>query len=185
MATHLHHIVPRHAGGSNDASNLVEVSVEEHAELHLSLYLEHGRWQDWIAYHMLSGKTTDTEWARREAARMYMSNRVVSEETRQKLSDSRKGVSYITPAGRDVYSKKISQAHKRGTYKDNATYCWELTYKDGSIVVVNNLNQYCKENGLYSNHLSELHIKPNGRRKSHKGIVKVTKLHKIKEKANV
>ena len=55
---HKHHIVPRHAGGSDDPSNLVEVSVEEHAQLHFALYLEHGKVADWIAYHCLSGKTS-------------------------------------------------------------------------------------------------------------------------------
>jgi hypothetical protein len=48
-------------GGSDDPSNLVLVSIEEHAELHLALYLEHGRWQDWYAYHGLSGKTDEVE----------------------------------------------------------------------------------------------------------------------------
>ena len=53
---HLHHIIPRSMGGTDDASNLYECSVEEHAELHLSLYLSHGRYEDWIAYHALSGQ---------------------------------------------------------------------------------------------------------------------------------
>lgn len=53
---HKHHIVPKHMGGSDDPSNLIEVSIEEHAELHLALYLENSRWQDWFAYHGLSGQ---------------------------------------------------------------------------------------------------------------------------------
>ena len=80
-------------GGSNDPTNLLEVTVEEHAELHLALYLEHGKREDWIAFHMLAGKTTDKEWARRESARAYMSRRVVSEETKKKISESKKGQS--------------------------------------------------------------------------------------------
>jgi hypothetical protein len=42
-------------GGSDDASNLISVSVEEHAELHLALYLEHGKWEDYIAAQGLAG----------------------------------------------------------------------------------------------------------------------------------
>jgi hypothetical protein len=53
---HLHHIVPVHMGGTNEPSNLVECSVEEHAELHLSLYLSHGRKEDWLAFRALSGQ---------------------------------------------------------------------------------------------------------------------------------
>lgn len=45
-------------GGTDDPSNLIEVSVEEHAELHFALYLEHGRWQDWVASQALSGQAT-------------------------------------------------------------------------------------------------------------------------------
>lgn len=52
---HKHHIVPKHAGGSNDPSNLIELTVEEHAEAHRKLYEEHRRWQDRIAWKALSG----------------------------------------------------------------------------------------------------------------------------------
>jgi len=51
----------------------MEVSVEEHAELHLALYLEHGRWQDWVAFHALSGQMTMGE-AKREAIRIGQIN---------------------------------------------------------------------------------------------------------------
>lgn len=58
---HKHHILPRHAGGTDDPSNIIEVSVQEHAELHFSLYLQHGRWQDWCAAYFLSGQTDIAE----------------------------------------------------------------------------------------------------------------------------
>ena len=41
--THKHHIIPRHAGGTDDSSNLVELTVEAHAEAHKKLYEEHDR----------------------------------------------------------------------------------------------------------------------------------------------
>jgi hypothetical protein len=28
---HKHHIIPKHAGGTNDPSNLIELTIEEHA----------------------------------------------------------------------------------------------------------------------------------------------------------
>ena len=52
---HIHHIIPRHMGGTDDKSNLVEVSLEEHAELHFALYLEHGMLEDWCAAYGLCG----------------------------------------------------------------------------------------------------------------------------------
>lgn len=52
---HKHHIIPKHAGGSNEASNLVDLSIEEHAEAHKILFQTYGRWQDDLAYKCLSG----------------------------------------------------------------------------------------------------------------------------------
>lgn len=53
---HKHHIIPKHMGGTDDPSNLIEVTVEEHAELHKILWLENGKWQDKIAWLALSGR---------------------------------------------------------------------------------------------------------------------------------
>lgn len=52
---HKHHIIPKHMGGSDDPSNLVELSIEEHAEAHRILYEQHGHWQDKVAWQGLIG----------------------------------------------------------------------------------------------------------------------------------
>lgn len=51
---HLHHIIPKHMGGTDIPSNLVQLTVEEHAEAHLKLYKEHGSKFDYIAFMVLS-----------------------------------------------------------------------------------------------------------------------------------
>ena len=53
---HIHHIVPKHMGGTDDPSNLVELTIEEHAEAHKKLYEEYGREEDKIAWMGLSGQ---------------------------------------------------------------------------------------------------------------------------------
>lgn len=58
---HWHHIVPRHMGGSDHPSNLVLLSVEEHAEAHRLLFEKHGRWEDKLAWKALSGQITMSE----------------------------------------------------------------------------------------------------------------------------
>ena len=53
---HKHHIIPKHAGGSDDISNIIELSVEDHAEAHKLLFEKYGRWQDKIAWKTLEGQ---------------------------------------------------------------------------------------------------------------------------------
>jgi hypothetical protein len=66
---HKHHIIPRHAGGSNHPSNLVVLSVEEHALAHKKLFETYGREEDRIAWLGLSGLITGEE-----AHRLAVSN---------------------------------------------------------------------------------------------------------------
>ena len=58
---HKHHIIPRHMGGSDDSSNLIELSIEEHAEAHRMLWEQHGKWQDFIAWQGLSKNINSSE----------------------------------------------------------------------------------------------------------------------------
>ncbi len=44
-------------GGDDSPENLTRVTIQEHAELHFALYLEHGLWGDYIAAMTLSGQT--------------------------------------------------------------------------------------------------------------------------------
>ena len=53
---HKHHIIPKHAGGTDDPSNLVELTVAEHAEAHRALYEKHGKKEDWLAWKGLAGE---------------------------------------------------------------------------------------------------------------------------------
>jgi hypothetical protein len=53
---HKHHIIPKHAGGSDDPSNIVLLTPEEHALAHKKLYEEFGRFQDLLAWKALSGQ---------------------------------------------------------------------------------------------------------------------------------
>jgi hypothetical protein len=55
MVKHKHHIVPKHMGGSDEPLNIVELTVEEHAEAHRKLYEEFGYLQDKLAWQGLLG----------------------------------------------------------------------------------------------------------------------------------
>ena len=48
-------------GGSDDPSNLIDLTIEEHAEAHRVLYEQHGNWQDYCASQALSGRIGQEE----------------------------------------------------------------------------------------------------------------------------
>lgn len=58
---HIHHIKPKHMGGTNEPSNLVELTVEEHADAHLELFKQYGKEEDYIAWLALSGQISKQE----------------------------------------------------------------------------------------------------------------------------
>jgi hypothetical protein len=46
-------------GGTDDPSNLIELTREEHAQAHMKLYEQHGKKEDLGAYYLLSGQTDE------------------------------------------------------------------------------------------------------------------------------
>jgi hypothetical protein len=63
---HIHHIIPKHMGGTDDPENLIECSIEEHAQHHKELWEKHGHEWDRIAWLSLSGQVSVSD-ARRLA----------------------------------------------------------------------------------------------------------------------
>ena len=122
---HKHHIIPRHAGGTDDPSNIVLLTVEEHAEAHRLLYEEHGRWQDKLAWLGLSGrigkeeiirmKLSEAAKNRSEETRRKISEankgKIVSEETRRKLSEAQKGKPHSEETKRKMSETKKGESN--------------------------------------------------------------------------
>ena len=52
---HKHHIVPRYEGGSDDPSNLVELTSTQHAMWHFAEWQRKGNKEDFLAWRALSG----------------------------------------------------------------------------------------------------------------------------------
>ena len=61
---HKHHIIPKHAGGTDDESNLAYLTVEEHANEHKKLYEKYDRWQDKVAWYGLTKMVSKEELIR-------------------------------------------------------------------------------------------------------------------------
>jgi hypothetical protein len=116
---HKHHIIPKHMGGTDNPDNLVELTVEEHAEAHRLLYEEYNRIQDkraWLGLaRIMSGKEIIADilsspkseehkqkisralkgrsapWALGNKNASVLKGRTMKEETRQKIANSKIG----------------------------------------------------------------------------------------------
>ena len=112
---HIHHIIPRHAGGTDDPSNLIELTPEEHAEAHRKLYEKYGRVQDKVAWLGLAKLATNKEII------AELLSQPKSKEHKQKISEAHKGMSKPWVCGgkgnlgkpkSEEHKQKISEAHK-------------------------------------------------------------------------
>ena len=121
MKLHKHHIVPKHAGGTDDKNNLIVLTVEEHALAHKKLFEQYGRKQDYIAWLALSRQITSDE-ARRLAVSLSLKGKTKTEEQKRKMSIARKKRGGITtgmslgPASEER-KRKISQANKGNKHR--------------------------------------------------------------------
>ena len=59
---HKHHIIPRYMGGTDDPTNLVEVTVTQHAMYHFCNYQLWKNIEDYVAYRGLSGQISEAEF---------------------------------------------------------------------------------------------------------------------------
>lgn len=157
-------------GGSNHSSNIVTLSVEEHAEAHRKLYEEHGKWQDKFAGEMLSGQIKNDD-VRREICRARMLSDdnpmrnpdsvkkmletrkwyVPSAETKAKTSDSMKGVKKSNTANMNKSKLK--------------TYL--VTTPAGEELIINDMPKFCFTNNLQASLMYQVASGYNNR-KAHK-----------------
>lgn len=103
---HKHHIVPKHMGGSDDPSNLVELSVEEHAEAHRKLWEEHGKIEDFYAWQGLSGIIPKAELIKQLISALN-TGREVPPERRKAISEKLTGRTLTT-----IHKERIGAKHK-------------------------------------------------------------------------
>lgn len=147
MVFHKHHIIPRHAGGSNDPSNLLKCNIAMHAFMHQLRYQEEKEEYDRLAYLGLSKQITTAELHR--AARVHSNKtREFSKESRKKLSDFRK-----TITGKD---------HPRAKPVNIYDFKTDLLIAENVL-----MSDYAKENNLCSGHLNKT---AKGKYKHHKGV---------------
>lgn len=141
-------------GGSNDITNLVELTLDEHAEAHKLLWEQYGKWQDYIAWKALSGQIDKEEIIRKKIS-FANKGRTFTQEHRMKLRLVKLGKKreQRTPE----HCKKISELKSK---------TWFFKDPIGKKIVIKNLNQFCKENNLNRGNMIMVY---NGQRNHHKG----------------
>jgi hypothetical protein len=100
-------------GGTDDPSNIIEVSIERHAELHYNLWMSFGHWQDKLAWEGLT-KRIDSEQMLRESISRANKGRPKSEEQRRQHSEFMKGNKY-------GQGNKGKPNHQSGLKRSNET----------------------------------------------------------------
>ena len=143
--------MPKHLGGNNDPDNLVEVTIEEHAEIHRCLWLYGGRWQDEIAWRMLSGQI-NSDQARRMAVSRANTGRVPWHKgTKGLLVSTRKGI------------KRPLEQVKKGVEKTSRW--WRIIDPQGVSYIIKNMSKFCIDNNLDRPNMSRV---AKGQRLHHK-----------------
>jgi hypothetical protein len=150
-------------GGSDDPSNLIELSIEDHAEAHRLLWEKHGHWQDKVAWQGLAKLISKKELlheifvqagkkSRPPTGHKANLGKKWSEEHKDKI---RKKITGMKRS--DEIKKKLSVSKSRN---------WIVTDPKGNTFQVFNLHKFCFENNLDSTKMS---IVASGVRKHHKG----------------
>lgn len=168
--THKHHIIPRHMGGTNDLSNLIELSVADHAEAHRLLYENHGKYEDLYAYQALSGQISSDK-ARREVCRQRMiaNNPTNNPETVKKILESRKHYKHSEETKKNMTNaslgKRKSKEHAANIGKSHSK-SYRVRTPNGETIDVVSLRQFCIANSLQE---ALMYKVASGTRTHHKG----------------
>ena len=167
---HKHHIVPKHRGGSDDPSNLVELSVTCHAMWHYAEWTLHGNEWDKIAWRGLSGISSSSETVL--AAQVESGRNSVKNKTGIHSPGYDRGSGGRT--GGKVGGKKTHEEKDENGKSLHGTRCADVLHSnkttDGkSVVAVESMNK--------------LHAKRTNEGKSAHALRCLEKIHSVKDES--
>ena len=170
---HKHHIIPRHMGGTDDPDNLIELTIEEHAESHRKLWEQHGRYQDYYAWQGLSGQIGKEELIRE--IQSIANSKPKTEETKEKIRQYRLG-KHLNELSKEKIGQKAKERWSNGVYDvkklrlsrigfkqsdyqkqrvtETLAAAWLITTPEGITMNIVNLREFCRKNNLDQGNMS-------------------------------
>jgi hypothetical protein len=131
---HIHHILPQYLGGTDDPSNLIELTVEAHAEAHRLLYEQHGNWQDYCAWQALSGRIGQEEILRMKQGMANKGKKRTDEQRARYKEAARKRVERHRADGTlEAANKKRSESHKGKVKSEEHIANWSASRKGHAV----------------------------------------------------
>jgi hypothetical protein len=160
-------------GGTDDPNNLIELTVEEHADAHKKLWEQHGRYQDYYAWQGLSGRIGKEELIRQ--IQSVANSKPKSEETKEKIRQYRLGKNQ-TESSKEKIGQKAKERWSNGVYDveklrlarigfkqsdyqkqraaESLSSAWLITSPEGGIMNIVNLREFCRKNNLDQGNMS-------------------------------
>lgn len=121
MSKHIHHIKPKHAGGDNSPNNLIELTIEEHAEAHRILWEKNNQWQDYVSWKALSGQIGKEE-IRKLLSRLTWLGRKHTNESKEKIKEAR---------AKQIFSKETKE--KMSNTRKNRKRNWNVITPESNL----------------------------------------------------
>lgn len=161
---HKHHIIPKHVGGTDDPSNLVELTVEEHAEAHRLLFEKYGRKEDEIAWKGLAG-IIGKEQLVYEMCRLANSKVKILRGPDHPFYGKKRPEHSKKLKGRKVFrtiehQNKLNQRFTKEYLKkvgNSIARDWKITTPAGEILYIHNMSEFCRENNLPKSSMTYSH----------------------------
>ena len=150
-------------GGTDDPNNLVELTVEEHAEAHKLLYEKYQCWQDYVAWQGLS-KLTENFDAAKESMRQGGKNgaKVSNNQWKDPIIKEQR----VAKFKKSMEGKWNSKCLGRKGAENYAAQTYKITLPNGTEEIVKGLKLWCEKQGLSYNTFYNMCI---GRGRKHKG----------------
>jgi hypothetical protein len=158
---HNHHLLPKHIILWNDPINLVELTIEQHAEAHRLLWETFNYYEDYIAWRLLSGQISQEE------AFLEIVSRPKSETYRKKLSKVLKN--FWKGKERIPWNKGLTKEDPRVANNINKMNTRRKSYKgsgnpNSSSVLYNGKKYSCLIDAAYDNNTTVYYVQKDGER---------------------